>query len=119
MAMPHPPGSAVRRSGDGHETAHALDDLVDTRTAAVRTALAESGNAGINDPWIDRFDGLVVDAEPVLHSGVEILGDDIGPCSQPHEQSMAAWVLEIERQAPFVAMQVLLVGTTPVAADTP
>ena len=68
---------------------------------------------------IHRLDGFVVDAEPMLHLGLEILGHHIGVPRQPHKQRVAAWILKVQRQAALVAMQVLLVGTAPVTADAP
>src|SRR5262249_36899081 len=44
----------------------------------IRAGLAETGNAGIDQPRIDLRQRLVVDAKPLLHIGAEILDYDIG-----------------------------------------
>ena len=44
----------------------------------VRPVLAETGNAGINDARIGFLQRFVIDAEPELHVGAEILDHHVG-----------------------------------------
>ena len=59
---------------------------------------------------------LVIDAEPVLHVGPEILDHDVGLLDQPLEGREALRRLQIERHAALVAMQVLEIGAVARAA---
>ena len=45
----------ARQPGDGHETAHALRDLVDAGPLAIGAGLAEAGNAGIDEALVERL----------------------------------------------------------------
>jgi hypothetical protein len=71
-----------RQPGDRHEAAHALGDLVEARPVAVGAALAEPGDAGIDQARVDRLERGIVDAEPLLDVGAEILDHDIGIAHQ-------------------------------------
>ena len=46
------------RTGDRHQPAHALRNLVEAGPVGVRPALAEAGNAGINQTRINPRQGL-------------------------------------------------------------
>src|SRR6516165_6493638 len=104
---PDPDRPLPGQAGDRHQPAHALGDLVDARALRVRPALAKAGNAAIDDAWIDLFDRFIIDAEPVFHLRAEILDDDVGLLRQPEKDRLALLALQVERQAPLVAMQVL------------
>ncbi len=99
-----------RQAGDRHQPAHALRDLIEARPIGIRPVLAEAGNAGIDDARIDLGERLVVDAEPLLHVGPEILDHDVGLLDHALEGGEAFGRLQIERHAALVAMQVLKVA---------
>src|SRR4030095_8880242 len=73
----HPHWPMARNAGDGHEPAHALGDLIDARAIPVRTALAESGNAAVNQPRVHLADRLVVDPQALLHPRPVVLHDAV------------------------------------------
>ena len=102
-----------RQTGDRHQTAHALRDLVEAGPVAIRPVLPEAGDRGQNDARIDCFQRCVIDAQPVLHIRPEILDDDIGLGHQPAEHRDAARIFQIERHTALVALQVLEVGAVP------
>ena len=58
-----------RQAGDRHQPAHALRDLVEAGAVAIRPALPEARDAGIDEARVERLQRLVVDAEPVFTSG--------------------------------------------------
>ena len=95
------------QAGDRHQTAEALGDLIVAGAVAIGAALAEAGDAGVDDPRVDRAERLVVDAEAVLHVGPEVLDDHVGAGGELLEDLDAARVLEVERHRPLVAVQVL------------
>ena len=105
-----------RQAGDRHQPAHALGDLVEARPVGIRPVLAEAGNAGIDDARIDLGERLVVDAEPLLHVGTEILDHDIGLLDHALEGGEPFRRLQIERHAALVAVQVLKVAALARAA---
>src|SRR5512145_496272 len=66
-----------RDAGDGHQTAHALSDLVDSRAIPVWTALAEAGDAAVDQAGIDLPDRFVIDPQTFLHARAIVLHDDV------------------------------------------
>src|SRR4029077_9468206 len=101
------PRPLARQPRNRHQPAHALGDLVDARPLGVRPALAEPGNAAVDDARIDLLDRLVIDAEPKFYLRAEILDDDVGLLRQLEEDRLAFLGLQVEGQAAFVAMQFL------------
>ena len=51
----------ARQSGDRHQPAHALRDLVEARPVGVGPVLAEAGDAAVDDARVDLAQVLVVD----------------------------------------------------------
>src|SRR4029077_14193609 len=68
----------ARNARDGHETAHALRDLVDAGTVAIRAALTEAGDAAVDEARVDLVKGLVVDTEAALDVGPVVLHHHVG-----------------------------------------
>ena len=97
-------GPLSRKSGDRHQTAHALRDLVEAGTFAIRPVLAEARNAGIHQPWIDRPQVCIVDAEAEFHIRAVILHQHVGVAHQALQNCHALRGLQIERHAAFVAV---------------
>ena len=98
------------QAGDRHQPAHALRDLVEARPVLVGPVLAEARDAAVDDARIDLLQVLVVDAEPALHVGAEVLDHDVGLLHHLEERGAAFLGLQVERHAPLVAVQVLEVG---------
>ena len=86
-ADPHRP--LARQAGDRHQPAHALGDLVDPRPLGIGPALAEAGDAAIDDARVDLLDRLVIDAEAEFHLRAEILDDDVGLLRQLQKDRLA------------------------------
>src|SRR2546421_255156 len=101
------------QAGDGHQAAQPLRDLVVAGTVTVRTALAEARDARVDDARVDRAERLVVDAEPVLDVGTEVLDHHVGLGGQLLEDLDPLGVLEVERDRALVAMEVLEVEVVP------
>ncbi len=104
------------QAGDRHQPAHALSDLVEAGPIGIGAGLAEAGNAAIDDLGIDLGERLVVDAEPALHVGAEILHHHVGLLHHALERREPFLGLEVERHAALVAVQVLEVRTLARAA---
>src|SRR6185437_7673280 len=93
--------------------AQPLSDLVVAGPVAVRTGLAEAGDARIDQPRVDLAQRLVVDAEAALDVGPEVLDQHVGPGDELLEDLDTLGVLEIERHRALVAVQVLEVELVP------
>ena len=102
--------SLPRQSGDRHQAAHALRDLVEARAHAIGAVLAVARDAAVDQPRIDRGHRLVADAEPVLHIGAIVLHQHVGLRRELLQDRYPVGRFQIERDAAFVALQVLEVA---------
>src|SRR5262245_878644 len=99
------------QAGDRHQAAHALRDLIEAGPAGIGSILAEARNAAEDDLGIDLAQSLVVDAEPPLHVGPEVLDYDVGLFHHAQKRLEAFLRLQVQRHAALVAMKVLEVRT--------
>src|SRR4051794_16451694 len=113
---PDPHRPLPRQAGDRHQAPHALRDLIDTGAALIRPVLPEPRDRAIDNARIDLAHGVVIDAEPVFDGRFEILDDDIGLFDELEEDFLPLRALQIERQRPLVAVQILEIGTVAAAA---
>ena len=97
-------------AGDRHQPAHALRDLIDAGPVAIGPVLAEARDAGIDEPLVDRLQRLVIDAEAELDVGAVILDQDVGALDQAAEDGEAVGMLQVDRDAALVAVEVLEIG---------
>src|SRR5262249_44158476 len=104
-------------AGDRHQAAHALGDLIEAGTLRIGTILAKAGDAGVDEARIDLAQYLVIDAEPRLHVGAEVLYDHVGFSDHLLECRDALGGLEVERHAPLVAVQIHEIGAVAWAAQ--
>src|SRR5205823_10528228 len=88
-----------------------LRDLIDARAVAIRPVLSEPGDARVYEPRVDLAERRIIDPEAGLHVGPEVLDDDVRLGSQPPEDVESGARLQIQRDAPLVAVHVLEVGT--------
>ena len=101
--------SAARLTGNRHESAHPLGDLIEAGAVDIGSILSEAGNAGQDDLRVDLGELGIVDTEPLLDVGTEVLDDHIGPLDQFAEDGQAFRILQVQGQAALVALQVLKV----------
>src|SRR5215510_3878911 len=94
-------------AGNGHQAAHALGNLVHARAIAIRTALPKAGDAAVDDARVDRAQALVIDPQTLFHPRAVILHDDVRILRQALKNGHALRFSEVERDALFVAVQVL------------
>ena len=94
-----------------------MRDLVDTRTTLIGTILSEAGDAAVNDPGIDLFHGLVVNAEPVFDGGAVVLHHDIGGFRHLEKNLQTFRRFQVEGQAALIPVQVLKVRPVAPAAS--
>src|SRR5258706_11659230 len=107
------------QSGDRHEPAHALRDLVEAGAIAIGAVFAEAADARINQPRIDFSQRLIIDAEPMLDARPIIFDHDIRLRDESLEDRNAIWAFQIQRNAALVALQILEVGAMAPIERTP
>src|SRR5437879_3068213 len=81
--------SLAGRTGDRHEPAHSLSDLIDTGAVAVGAILAEAADTAVYDARIDRAHVVPGDAQPPLDRRPHVLYDHVGGFGQAHERRVA------------------------------
>ena len=93
-------------AGDAHHSALRLHDEIERRTVAVRSVLPETGDRAVHDARLPLANALVVDAELCDGPDAKVLEHDVGALEQPEEDRFAFRMLEIERDALLVAIEV-------------
>src|SRR5260370_5151751 len=99
--------SLAGRTGDRHQSAHPLVDLIDGGAVTVRAILAASADSAVDNARIDRAHVVPGDAQPLLDRRAHVLYDDVGRLDQAHERRVPLWRLEVQANRAFVAVQVL------------
>ncbi len=94
----------IRPAGDGHDTAHRLDDVIVGGAMGQRPVLAETGNADIDQARIERFHAFEIDAQTRRDARPEILDKNIGLLDQSEQQFAALIRFQIERDALLAAI---------------
>ena len=89
--------------------------MVEARPVAIGAILAEARNAAIDETRVERPQRFVVDTEPELHIRAVIFDHHIRGLDQPVEDRAAVRLLEVERQAALVAVQILEIRAVAVA----
>src|SRR5262245_24461286 len=115
-ADPH--GALPWQSGDRHQTAHALRDLIHTWARRVGTTLAKPRNAAIDNPRIDHGNCVIIDAKSVLDVRAVILDHNIGIFRQLEEDLAPFRALEVEGHRALLPVQVLKVNAVAVPPHT-
>ena len=73
----------------------------------VGAVLAEAGDARVDEARVDLRERFVVDAEAVLHVRTVVLDDHVGARRHALHELEALGLLEIDRDAALVSMQIL------------
>ena len=107
----HARGAGARRSGDAHQPAEALRDLVDAGSIRVGAVLTESGDARVDEPRVHGPQRVGIDAQPVLHRGTEVLDEHVGLLDEAEEHGVTLLGGEIDDHRTLVAVEVRAVGT--------
>src|SRR5260221_563531 len=93
------------------------DKSVTAGAVAIGAVGAEAGDAAIDETRVDLAQALIIELQPMLHIGPEVLDHDVGVLDQPVQDLERLRLLEIEGDAPLVAVQVLEIGAVPRAAE--
>ena len=108
---------AAWMTGNRHQATHALRNLIHTRAARVWPILPEACNAAIDDARINFLHCFVIDAELVLDGGFVVLDHHVG-CFRQFEKYLQPFRrFQIQRQALFIAMQILEIRPVTAAAS--
>src|SRR5262249_58070558 len=91
-------GRTVRPlAGEAHDAAHRLRDEIETAPMPVRPGATEPGERAIDQGRIVLAQLLVAKAEPLHHTGREILDEHVSLADQPAQDLRPAWRLQVER----------------------
>ena len=92
------------------EAAPRLSQRVEDAVAGVRSFVAQPRHRGVDDARVDLPDGLVVHAQPLHDAETEVLRNRVGLLCKPVEDGAPLVALEVQRDAPLVAVHRLEVG---------
>ena len=102
-------------AGDGHDASHGLRHHIEGRPVHIggspRAMIAEAEQGAVNQPGIDRFQRFIAQTEPVHDAGAEILDHRIGASDQLQEGFAPQRRLQVEADAPLVAVHALKIAT--------
>jgi len=115
MARAHRP--LARKSGNRHQAAHSLNDLIESGAPGIGAVLAKTGYAHQDHARVDLLERLVIQAETLLDIRTPVLGDDIRRLDHALEYLDALWRLEVESHRALVAVQVLKVAAHPIGCE--
>ena len=102
--------AAAGLAGHADHAALGLDHEIERGAVAIRAVLAEAGDRAVDDARLPRARLRVADAELVDGADAQVLEHDVGAIEQPEEDRLALGMLQIERDALLVAIQVDEVG---------
>ena len=91
-------------AGEAHDPAHPLHDEVVRRPRPARPVLSESRDAAEDRAPVEGPNAAGREPEPLEGPGAEVLDDDVGALDKPLEDLLPIRVLEIQRDAPLVAV---------------
>ena len=95
----------VGEAGHAHRPAHRLGDRLVALVVAVRAVRAEALDARVDHTRVDLADRGVAEAEALQHAGPEVLEQDVGRDEERAEDLLPARSLQVESQAPLVAVE--------------
>ena len=72
-----PHRSSSRLSGDGHQSAHSLGNLIESRSFGIGTVLSETRDTGKNDPGVAGFQTFIIDSKPLFNIGSVVFHNHI------------------------------------------
>jgi hypothetical protein len=111
----HAQRGALRGAGQPHETGHALHDLVVARAVPVGALLTETGDARVDEPGVLGRERLVVHAQAMLDVGAIVLDHDVRSGGQALDDGHPSRILQVDRDAALVAVQVRGIEEDPLA----
>ena len=82
-------GQIIALAGDAHQTAHALNDEVITRFFSPWAGLAETGDRAVDQPWIERREGCIVEPVSGQRTGLVVFDQHVGAGGQGLHQLLA------------------------------
>ena len=97
-------------AGHRHQAGHALGDQIEPALAPIRPRLAVAGDRAVDQAGIDALERLVVDLQRLGNAGPVVLDHHIRFPRQFIEERQPVGLLEIERDAALVAVDLREAG---------
>jgi hypothetical protein len=82
-------------AGDAHHPAHGLSDKIIARTIRIGSILTKAGDRAIDQAWIYRRQGLIVEAVPFQPADLEVFYDNVRLSGQFSDQVRPPWIGKI------------------------
>src|SRR5712671_3829715 len=95
---------SVALAGDAHRAAASLGDRIEAKALFIGTAGAEAFDLSVDDPWVERTDDVIAEAQPFNRAGREIFGEDVGLQNHLLDQGQAAFGFEVDSDRPLVGV---------------
>ncbi len=106
-----PPPSSSARPGDRHQPGHGLDDEVVARPLGLGSGGAVARDREMDETRVDRRQLLVAEAQASEATGPEVLDDHVGAGEEASKNGRAIGLLEVEPDAPLVAVDGEVIGS--------
>ncbi len=101
---------AVRRAGQVHDAAHALDDEVVAGAVGVGAVLAEAADRAVDQPRILGAQGLVVEAEATESADLEVLDQHVGTAGERADDGASLLGAEVDGDRALAAIGGVEIG---------
>ena len=95
---------SARIAGDAHQPGKPLRDQVEAALGRVGAGQAVAGQGAVDQPRIGSAQHVVAEAQPFHRADAEVFDDDIGAVDDPPQRRVRRRVLQVERDAPLVAV---------------
>src|SRR5262245_51926595 len=103
----------VARAGDRHEPGLGLEQEVVARAPDERSGPAVAADREVDEPRVDRREGVVAEAESGQAVGPEVLDEHVAGRQEAPQDVSAGGLLQVEPQAALVAVDREVVGRGP------
>ncbi len=98
------------RSGDRHQAAHGLDDVIVAGVVAIAPGLAEAGDAGIDQRWMILPERVIIEAELRHLPRPEVLDHNVTLASKFTGDVLALRRFQVKDDAALVAIDCQIIG---------
>ena len=98
-------GRPVPKAGRRHRPARGLRYELESLVTRIRTVCPKAFDGGIDEAGVDLVETLPAQAEPVHHSGAEVLDQNIRPLHQADEHLFAPVGLEVEGDGALIVIE--------------
>jgi len=103
----------LRRAAEAlqrHGATHRLEQGIEPRAIGIGPRRSERGHRRIDEPWVQRVEPLVTDAEAVGHTGPHVLHEHVGAFGELLNDLAPCQRLEVDGDRAFAAVPAVEAG---------